>query len=382
MTSTAPLAVTASRVARLGQRLRHVDLAVLASTAGLAVISVTIVYSVTRPAMVAARLDGRLYLTHQVTWFALGAAALFLGAVVDYRRFEPLAVFAYAGVVVLLVGVISPLGASAKGAQRWFNVGSFQLQPSAFTAPALILALAALLSGRGETSSFRLAAAVALAGVPLGLLLLQPDLGSAIILGAVLITVLVLAGADARWVAVLVVAATVAMLVAAHVGILKHYQVQRLTAFVNQGDRKLAATYNLQQSKIAIGSGGVLGKGLFHGTQTNLAYVPEQHTDFIFTAVGEQFGFVGSCVVLGLLASLVWRAWRGVALAADRFGSLICAGVVGLLAIQVIENVGMTVGILPVTGIPLPLMSYGGSSVIATCFALGLVVNVQMRRYR
>jgi len=165
-----------------------------------------------------------------------------------------------------------------------------------------------------------------------------------------------------------------------HFGVLKRYQQDRLTAFLDPTSSTSAGAYNLDQSKIAIGSGALTGKGLFRGTQTNLSYVPEQQTDFIFTAVGEQLGFVGSTLLLGLFVLIAWRTWRAAALARDLCGTLICAGVLGMLVFQVFENVGMTMGIMPIAGIPLPFTSYGGSAVVASFAGIGLVLNVGMRR--
>jgi rod shape determining protein RodA len=159
------------------------------------------------------------------------------------------------------------------------------------------------------------------------------------------------------------------------------YQVQRLTAFLDTKSNSQGSTYNLRQSQIAIGHGGTFGQGLFRGTQTNLAYVPEQHTDFIFTAVGEQLGFVGSATLLALFALMVWRTWRTATLAKDLAGTLLCVGVLAMLVFQVFVNVGMTMGIMPITGIPLPFMSYGGTATVATFAAIGLVLNVHMRRF-
>jgi rod shape determining protein RodA len=180
--------------------------------------------------------------------------------------------------------------------------------------------------------------------------------------------------------AVLAVVGVVGVAVVLHFGVLKQYQRDRLTAFLDSSSN-VQATYNLNQSKIAISSGGVGGKGLFKGTQTNLSYVPEQQTDFIFTAVGEQLGLVGSALLLSLFVLMVWRIWRAATSARDATGTLICVGVLAMFVFQIFENVGMTMGIMPIAGIPLPFMSYGGSAIVASFCAIGLVLNVQMRRY-
>ncbi|HZT67696.1 MAG TPA: rod shape-determining protein RodA [Acidimicrobiales bacterium] len=363
--------------------LQHLDVVLLASTLIVSIIGVVMVYSATRTKLSALGLDPHQYLKHQALFVVLGICAMVVFAAIDYHRFEELGIIAYGGVVFLLLAVMSPVGSRALGSQRWFQLGPFQLQPSAFAILALILAGATVIRrGNGDVEPRRVLTILVLGAVPAGLVAIQPDLGTAITIGCVLGTMLVIAGVRGRYllaIAALVVAATVGGI---HMGLLKHYQVQRLTAFVNQGADTGQAGYNLRESKIAIGAGGMFGKGLFHGPQTNLQYVPEQQTDFIFTAVGEQLGFVGAGSVLALFAIIVWRVWRTAQLAYDLLGAMLCAGVLGYIAFSVFQNAGMTMGIMPITGIPLPLVSYGGSSTIATFAAVGLVLNVGMRRFR
>ena len=250
-------------------------------------------------------------------------------------------------------------------------------------AVALILVVATLCRrARRGMDLRRLGVVLFLAGLPMALVVLQPDLGTALVLGVILLTMLFVAGARGRHLAVLALLVAFGVAAVVHLGMLKRYQVERLTAFYDQQHTNQQATYNLKQSETAIGAGGPFGRGIFHGTQTNLAYVPEQHTDFIFTAVGEQLGFVGGATLLALFGIIVWRVWRTAQLSRDALGTLLCAGVLGMITVSVFENAGMTMGILPITGIPLPLMSYGGSAVIATFAGLGLVMNVGMRRFR
>jgi rod shape determining protein RodA len=220
-----------------------------------------------------------------------------------------------------------------------------------------------------------------LAAVPFALIYKQPDLGTALVFGAILIAVLLVGGARTRHMAVLGVIALLGVIAVLHFGVFKQYQKDRLTAFLDSKTNTQANAYNLDQSKIAIGSGGLRGKGLFRGTQTNLSYVPEQHTDFIFTAVGEQLGLIGSALLLSLFVLMVWRIWRAAIAARDLCGTLICVGVLAMLVFQVFENVGMTMGIMPIAGIPLPFMSYGGSAIVASFASVGLVLNVHMRRF-
>jgi rod shape determining protein RodA len=243
--------------------------------------------------------------------------------------------------------------------------------------PALVVALAAHgARAGGPLDGRRLLGGLLLIAPPVGLVLLQPDLGTAMVLVALAAGVVAVAGARARHLALLALLGLLAVAGVLRAGVLAPYQVERLTGFLHQSADPRGATWNLEQAKIAIGSGGLAGEGLFSGSQTRLAYVPEQHTDFIFTVLGEEFGLVGCATVLVLFGLLAWRIWRAAWRATDPFAALCGAGVLAMLVFQVTENVGMTMGITPITGIPLPFLSYGGSSMLA-CFAgVGLAANV------
>jgi len=210
---------------------------------------------------------------------------------------------------------------------------------------------------------------------------LQPDLGTNMVFAAIVIGLLAVAGAKGRYLLVIGLLAATGIYAVVTLGLLKQYQIDRLTSVINPGKATQGAAYNQNQSKKTIGAGGLLGAGLFQGKQTGLGYVPEQHTDFIFTAVGEELGFVGSVLLLALYAVVMWRTWRTARLSRDFYGTLVCAGIFAMLGFQIFENVGMCMGIMPVTGIPLPLLSYGGSSLVATLACLALVVNVHARRF-
>ena len=372
-------------VSPAGRYLRHLDLLLLLSTLIVSIVGVVMVYSATRTKLHLEGADPHLFLKHQATYVVLGILVMILFMVFDYHHLEELGLLAYGLVLVLLLAVMSPFGSRALGSQRWFQVGSFQLQPSAFAILALILALAAMFRRwEGDIDGRRLLVLLAMGAIPVGLVAIQPDLGTAITLGCVLGAMLVTAGVRARFLVALALVAIVAVVGGIHLHVLKHYQEQRLTAFLNQNScgPTNQAGYNLCESKIAIANGGGLGKGLFHGPQTNLQYVPEQQTDFIFTAVGEQLGFAGAASLLALFGIMVWRVWRTAQLAYDVLGTMLCAGVLGYIAFSVFQNAGMTMGIMPITGIPLPLVSYGGSSTIATFAAVGIALNVGMRKYR
>ncbi len=360
---------------------RHVDLSLAASILVLASFGLLMIYSATRNRLEEAGADPQYYLQRQAMFVALGLGVMIVMSVVDYRAFRDFAPIIYVGTVGLLLLVLV-LGAEHKGQQASFDVGPFQFQPSEFAKVALIVCLAAYVSSlRGEIDGRRMAVILGLAGLPMALIYLQPDLGTSLVFGAILLGMLLVSGAKARHLVALLVIAVIAVFAVVNLGILKDYQYKRLTSFLEPEADTDRSAYNLAQSKTAIGSGGIAGRGLFRGTQTNLSYVPEQHTDFIFTAVGEQLGLVGSAMLLAVFALVAWRTWRSAALAKDVAGTLICVGVLAMLTFQIFENVGMTMGIMPITGIPLPFLSYGGSSTLATFAAMGLVLNVHMRRF-
>ena len=360
---------------------RHVDLSLAGAVLFLASFGLLMIYSATRSRLEEAGVDPQYYLQRQALFVAIGIGVMVVTSVIDYRAFRDFAPVIYTGTVGLLALVLL-FGAEHKGQQASFDIGPFQLQPSEFAKVALIVCLAAYVSSvRGEIDGRRMLAILGLAGVPMGMIYLQPDLGTSLVFGAILLGMLLVSGAKARHLVALLLVALIGVVGVVNLGVLKDYQYQRLTSFLEPEADTDRSAYNLAQSKTAIGSGGLTGKGLFKGTQTNLSYVPEQHTDFIFTAVGEQLGLLGSAALLAVFALVAWRTWRSAALAKDTAGTLICVGVLAMLTFQIFENVGMSMGIMPITGIPLPFLSYGGSSTLATFAAVGLVLNVHMRRF-
>jgi rod shape determining protein RodA len=364
---------------------RHLDLVLVGCVAAIACLGAVMVYSATRGPTPPYSMT---FFEKQALFVGIGFVVLAVATLVDYRFFRDWSLFIYFGACGLLALVVSPVGFKTKGAQSWFEFAGFQLQPSEIAKVALILALAAVASQfRGDIDLRRLCVLLVLAGLPLGLIMLQPDLGTALVMTSITAGMLLVAGAKGRHLAVLALVAILGTGFALHSNVLKEYQTARLTSFLaeNQSTKDnpalAQAKYNVDQSKTAIGAGGTLGEGLFKGSQTRLGNVPEQHTDFIFTAVGEQLGFAGAGTLLALFCIIVWRIWRTAQLARDAFGMLVCVGVMVMLMVQIFENVGMTMGIMPVTGIPLPFVSYGGSSTIAEFAAIGLVLNVHMRRF-
>jgi rod shape determining protein RodA len=292
----------------------------------------------------------------------------------------------YVASIAGLLAVLSPLGSTINGSHSWIVLpAGFSVQPSEFAKVALVVGMALLLSEKRNAEDtprhLDVVLALAIAALPLGLVLLQPDLGTAMVFSFIVLGMISVSGAPVRWVIALLLLAVVGAFLAVHLHVLHDYQLQRFKAFYDPSADPRGAGYNTQQARIAIGSGGMWGKGLFDGPQTNGHFVPEQQTDFVFTVAGEELGLVGAGAIILLFGVVLWRALRIARNAEDLFGRLVAAGVVCWFAFQVFENIGMTLGIMPVTGLPLPFVSYGGSSMFATLMAVGLLQNVHMRRY-
>ena len=313
----------------------------------------------------------------QLVWVGLGACVFAAAAWFDYRRLARLAPALYVAMIVLLIAV-HLVGRTALGARRWLSVGGFPLEPSELSKLMLVILLAAVLSRSRPLSWRTFGLVLLLAAPPVALILTQPDLGTAIVFCAVLLGMLFLGGASWGQLSSIAVAALVAIPLLPYV--LHGYQRRRLEIFLNPGSDPLGAGYNLVQARIAVGSGGLFGQGWLHGVQGQLGFVPERATDFIFAIYAEQFGLLGGLVLLAIFGTLLIRVLKAAAGAADRFGELACGGVFLVVFVQLVENVGMNIGALPIAGIPLPLISYGGSALITTFAALGLVQSVVMRR--
>ncbi len=372
--------------ATLAGRSRHMtvraDPVLIVTSFILAAVGTVMIYSATRDQLALNGEDPRYWLKRQLAFVVIGAVVMVGVILLDYRRLEQLSTILYVGTLLALLAVLG-IGHSSQGAERWFSLGPFQLQPSEFATLVLIIAIATYCGRRPEGLDFRdLVRLVLLAVIPMVLVIKQPDLGTAILMAVVLMVMLAMAGMPGRYLILLIVGALIVTVMALKLGLLQEYQIQRLTGFISPNGQGQTVHYNVTQAKNAIANGGIFGKGLFRGTSTNLSYVPEQQTDFIFSAVGEQLGFVGGGLLLLLYGVLAWRILRTAQLAKDTFGRLICAGVFALLVFSVFENVGMNMGIMPVTGIPLPFLSYGGSAMIAFFAAIGLVSSVHIRSVR
>jgi rod shape determining protein RodA len=356
---------------------RDFDWALLGMVLALCTISVFEIYSAT----LHTKYTGSH--TKQMFWIAGGLVAMFLFSKIDYHRLLDLVPWAYVVFLLALVAV-KLVGHKVLGAKRWISIGPMHFQPSEWVKLILILLVAryfANLGGRSLTwkDIFK---AFFLVGVPMILVLIQPDLGTALTYTPILVAGLFLGGINLRQALILVTCATVLIVGAWSSGkVLKPYQKARLTSFINPDNDPRGTGYQLKQSLIAVGSGGVWGKGMAKGTQTQGDFLPIPHADFIFAALGEEHGFVGAIFVLLLYFFILMRLIQNAQTAADLSGSLIIMGVVAVLTFQIAVNVGMVIGFMPVTGIPLPLMSYGGSSVLFTFLALGVAMNVRMRRF-
>jgi rod shape determining protein RodA len=361
---------------------RRVDLPLVLAALALTVFGLTVIYSATASELSHAGGDPWAFVRRQAVALGLGVVAMSAVALLDYRVLRTWAPLLYALSIVMLV-ITAATGETVNAARAWIVVGGFQFQPAELAKPALIVMLAALFHERREEAlGLRaLLQAVALAAVPMLLILAQPDLGTMLVFVAVTFGVLLLARVRVRYLIALVLLGLAAIFGALQLGIMKDYQVARLTSFLDPGADTLGAGYNVNQAQIAIGSGGFTGQGLFRGSQTSLAYVPENHTDFIFTVVGEELGFLGAAVLLLLFALVLWRGLRIAAQSRDTFGTLLAGGIVSVFAFQMFINVGMSVGIMPVTGLPLPFVSYGGTSLLASLIMIGLLESVHMRRF-
>jgi len=320
----------------------------------------------------------------QGLWFLGGFIGMLAVLSFDYRRLDRWAYLVWGAVGIALV-LVPLIGRVAGGSRRWIAVGPISIQPSEFMKPALVVALAHFFARTAAVRlGFREMVAPLLLTIPPALLILaQPDLGSAAMLGFVMVSMLVLGGVRLRWFALILLPVLVAspLLGPAMWKHLKVYQQQRILTFINPELDPQGAGYHIIQSKIAVGSGMLWGRGFMRGTQNHLNFLPEQHTDFIFSVFSEEFGFVGGVALMALYLGLLLRGLVVASRARDRFGVLLVLGVMSIVFWQVVVNVGMTTGLLPVVGIPLPFFSYGGSSLFGLLVGIGLVMNVSMRRH-
>jgi rod shape determining protein RodA len=378
--SRAPRLETTTRVRRV-----RLDWVLTLAVLGLLVLGTLMVWSATMHRENLTAGDPESYLKKQLVNIAIGLVLGVMVTATDHRWVRILAPLVYVASVVGLVLVLA-MGTTINGSRSWIMIGGLSIQPAEFAKLAVVIGMALLVAERSEGSlrnrqvgSLDVVGMLAIAGLPALLILLQPDLGTMLVLSATVFGVLAVSGAPRVWLVGLAGGAVVAAVGAVRLGVLEDYQLDRFLAFTDPTLDPLGAGYNTTQARIAIGNGGIGGQGLFDGSQTRAGFVPEQHTDFIFTVVGEELGLVGAAVTILLLGVVLWRALLISAHAQDLFGRLAAAGIACWFGFQGFQNIGMCLGIMPVTGVPLPLVSYGGSSMFAGLMAIGLLQNIRLR---
>ena len=368
---------------RGGGYWRDLDWILLIAAFALSLMGSLLVWSASR-ADLASESDPQSYLKRHLINIGVALALGFIASRINYRLIRAYTPVVYvASMVLLLVPFVPGLGVTIAGARAWIDVPlGLTIQPSEFAKITVILMMAALLSERRdreeEPSAQDVLLALAVAAIPTAIILVQNDTGTVLILAAVSLSIVAVSGVRTRWLVGLIGAAILGVLASIQLGLLQEYQVDRLTSFINPDEDVSASAYNANQARIAIGGGGLDGYGLFEGPQTQGNFVPVNESDFIFTVAGEELGFLGSALLIALMAVILWRAvliaWK----ADDLYGRLVATGVAAWLAFQMFENIGMTLGIMPITGIPLPFVSAGGTSMMATWIALGLLQTVRL----
>jgi rod shape determining protein RodA len=374
---------TATRV-----RVARLDWVLMSAAAGLLGLGALLVWSATSAREDLTLGDPTAYFKRQLVYIAIGVVLAVLVAATDHRWVRILAPLVYAASVLGLVLVLA-MGTTINGSRSWIQLGALSVQPAEFAKLAVVIGMALLVAERTEgalstlsrwhVGSVEVAGMLLIAALPAALIMLQPDLGTMLVLSAAVFGVLAVSGAGRTWLAGLSLGGVAVAVLAVRLHVLEDYQLDRFLAFTNPELDPRGAGYNTTQARIAIGNGGIFGQGLFGGSQTRSGFVPEQHTDFIFTVAGEELGLVGSALLIALLGVVLWRALRIAMRADDLFGRVAAAGIACWIGFQAFQNLGMCLGIMPVTGVPLPLVSYGGSSMFATLMAIGLLQNIHLR---
>jgi len=360
-----------------------IDRILMLAVLGLLVLGTLLVWSATSHRDDLTGGDPTAYLRKQLVNVCIGLVLMVVVMATDHRWVRIVAPVVYVASLGGLVLVLT-MGTTVNGSRSWIDVGGMSIQPSEFAKLAVVIGMALLVAERNEGRRTRVGGVevvgmLLVAGLPASLIMLQPDLGTLLVLSATVFGVLAVAGAPRRWLVVLAAGGSVAAVAAFAGHLLKPYQVDRFLAFTNPDLDPRGAGYNTEQARIAVGNGGWFGQGLFHGSQTRSGFVPEQHTDFIFTVAGEELGLVGAGVLIALLGLVIWRALVISALSTDLFGRVAAAGIACWFGFQAFQNIGMCLGIMPVTGVPLPFVSYGGSSMFAGMLAIGLLHNLHLR---
>jgi rod shape determining protein RodA len=352
---------------------------------GLLFIGTLLVYAGTREWFRSYDLDPEYYLKRHTLNILIGSLLAYGTTLIDYRLLRAYTPIIWLASVIGLVIVLIPgLGSEINGSQAWISLpGGFQFQPAELAKIAIIVGIAMIMADRenaqDDPNDLDVLKALAISAVPVLLIVAQPDLGTVLIISAAILAMISASGAPSRWVIGLLILAVIGVFTAIQTGAVSQYQIARLQSFVDPSADPQATGYQLRQSRITIGSGGILGKGLFNGPQTNGRFVPEQQTDFIFTVAGEELGFIGCSVILALYLLFFLRAFAICRRSSDLFGRLVCIGVIAWFSFQAFENIGMTMGLMPMTGVPLPFLSYGGSSMFANLIGVGLLQNIHSR---
>ena len=366
---------------------RDLDWVLVVAAIGVTIFGSVLVWSASRADMASAN-DPQSYLKRHLINVVVAMVLGYVASRLDYRWLRAYTPIIYiVSVLLLLVVFIPGLGTSIAGARAWIDLpGGFTIQPSEFAKVAIIMMMAAILAEKRDVESEPhdrdVLMSVGVAVLPILIILVQNDTGTVLILGSVALSVIAVSGARRRWVIGLIGGAVIGILLALQLGLLQSYQISRLTSFLNPAGEPGGATYNSTKARFAVGGGGWTGYGLFEGPQTQGKFVPVNESDFIFTVVGEELGFIGSALLILLICVILWRAIRIAMKADDLYGRLISTGIVAWLAFQTFENIGMTLGIMPITGIPLPLVSAGGTSMMSTWIAIGLLENVRLHSAR
>ncbi|MFI0811017.1 rod shape-determining protein RodA [Streptomyces echinatus] len=365
---------------------RRLDWPILLAATALSLMGSLLVFSATRNRTELNQGDPYFFLVRHLMNLGIGIA-LMIGTVwLGHRALRNAVPILYGLSVLLALVVLTPLGATINGQRNWLVIGGFSLQPAEFMKVTIILGMAMLLAARVDAGDKpfpdhrTVFQSLCLAAVPILILLLMPDLGSVLAMVAIILGVLLASGSSNRWVFGLLIAGVLGCVAIWQLHILDEYQINRFAAFANPDLDPAGVGYNTNQARIAIGSGGLTGAGLFHGSQTTGQFVPEQQTDFVFTVAGEELGFLGAGLIIFLIGVVLWRACRIARDSTELYGTIVAAGIVAWFAFQSFENIGMTLGIMPVTGLPLPFVSYGGSSMFAVWVAIGLLQSIKVQR--
>ena len=374
-----------SRTHRMMRNVSGYDRWLTFATIGLLAYGSILVWAATKNWFASQHLDPQYYLKRHFINILIGGAMAYATTLIDYRLLRAYTPIVWILGVLGLMAVLTPgVGSTVNGAKAWIALpGGFQIQPAELAKISIILGIAMILAERNgigaDPTDKDVMKALGVASIPIALIMLQPDLGTTLIISSAIVLMIAVSGAPSRWVAGLLLLAVLGGFVAVKAGVVSQYQIKRLQSFVNPSADPQQSGYQLRQARITIGSGGILGKGLFHGPQTNGRFVPEQQTDFIFTVAGEETGFLGCGLMLLFFGLFFWRAFLIAQRTDDLFGRLVCVGVIAWFALQTFENIGMSMGLMPMTGVPLPFISYGGSSMFATLIGFGLLQNVHLR---